>query len=338
MDMSSGTKRSSPPPKMPDERYLVTAEIGRGGCAVVYEARDVRLSRLVAMKVLHPKAAHDPAANERLEREARVAAAIHHPNVCSILDTGRVEDGRPYIVMERLYGETLRACIARLGHLPTDAVLDMTLQLLSGIDASHQLGVVHRDLKPDNVFLVHRAGCHPMVKVLDFGLCRRIREGSQDHDKHRFDDRTLTNVGNVVGTPEYMAPEQVSGTRNFDGRIDLYAVGIILWEALTGTRAFAGNDIRRVLVSVLSKPLPSLRSLRPDLPVMLEDVVSRAIERDPRLRYRSAIEMQRDLQIAREEVLRQSFEYDASDESMSRERDGEWEMPTKQIKPRLVAG
>ncbi len=268
-------------------RYALRAEIGRGGCAVVYEAHDLKLGRLVALKMVKSNA-RDAQANARLEREARAGAAIHHPNVCGISDAGYLEDRRPYLVMERLHGETLTHCLHRLRVLsPTDAI-DIALQLLSALDAAHAVGVVHRDVKPDNVFLVPRNGCGPLVKLLDFGMCRRAAATIRD-------DMTLTRAGQVVGTPEYMTPEQVSGKREFDSRIDLYAVGVILYEILSGQRAFPGKDAREVVVSVLVRKLPPLRSLHPEIPLVLDRIVARAMERDASFRYSSAAEFQGDL-------------------------------------------
>ena len=269
------------------DRYVLRGELGRGGCAVVYEAHDTRLSRLVALKMVK-STARDAQANARLAREARAGAAIHHPNVCGLSDAGYLPDGRPYLVMERLIGETLTSCLRRTGNLSAEHAVDLALQLLSALDAAHQIGIVHRDVKPDNVFLVPRAGCTPLVKLLDFGMCRRAATPSRD-------DMTLTRAGQVVGTPEYMSPEQVSGKRSFDARIDLYAVGVILYEALSGQRAFPGKDAREVVVSVLVKSLPPLRHVRPDIPSTLERVVSRAMERDANGRYSTAAEFQADL-------------------------------------------
>jgi len=268
-------------------RYALRAEIGRGGCAVVYEAHDLKLGRIVALKLVKSNA-RDNQANARLAREARAGAAIHHPNVCAISDAGYLEDGRPYLVMERLHGETLTQCLHRLRVLAPKDAIDVALQLLSALDAAHALGVVHRDVKPDNVFLVPRSGCGPLVKLLDFGLCRRAAATIRD-------DTTLTRAGQVVGTPEYMSPEQVSGKREFDARIDLYAVGVILYEALSGQRAFPGKDAREVVVSVLVRALPPLRSLRPEIPLVLDRIVARAMERDASFRYASAGEFQGDL-------------------------------------------
>lgn len=306
-------------------RYEIVGEIGRGGCAVVYEARDRHLDRLVAIKVLR-ETGSDASDSERLCREARVCAALHHPNICQLTDAGDLADGRPFLVMERLYGETLRDYVARAGRLDADEVIDVGLQLLSGLEAVHALGVVHRDVKPDNVFLVQRSGCMPHVKLIDFGLCRGARS-------ERSDEKTLTRAGTVVGTPEYMAPEQVTGAREFDARIDLYAAGVVMWEALTGMRAFAGQDVRAVLVSVLAKPLPPVRTYWPDVPLCVERIVARAIERNPRARYGTAIELQQDLLAARATVAAT-----ARDDRELSLLDAEWDAPTRRVFPSRRAG
>ena len=306
-------------------RYAIQGEIGRGGCAIIYEAHDLRLGRVVALKMVK-HGARDSQANARLAREARAGAAIHHPNVCGLSDAGYFEDGRPYLVMERLRGETLTALQNRVGQLrPADAI-DIALQLLSALDAAHAIGVVHRDVKPDNVFLVPRSGCGPLVKLLDFGMCRRAAPPMEQQLK---DDMTLTRAGQVVGTPEYMSPEQVSGKRDFDGRIDLYAVGVMLYEALSGQRAFPGKDAREVVVSVLVRKLPPLRSTRPDLPPIIDAIVARAMERDPSFRYANASQFQHDL-------LQAKAELDARRLRPLRTRHAEpepdlWEAPTRQL-------
>ena len=276
------------------ERYVLRNELGRGGCAVVYEAHDTRLGRMVALKMVK-SSARDAQANARLAREARAGAAIHHPNVCGLSDAGYLQDGRPYLVMERLTGETLTSCLRRTGNLSSEHAVDLGLQLLSGLEAAHAIGIVHRDVKPDNVFLVPRNGCTPLVKLLDFGMCRRAASTSGD-------DRTLTRVGQVVGTPEYMSPEQVSGKRSFDGRIDLYAVGVILYECLSGQRAFPGKDAREVVVSVLVKSLPPLRHFRPDVPEVLDRVIAKAMERDANARYATAQQFMADLVEAKRQM------------------------------------
>lgn len=308
-------------------RYALLSEIGRGGCAKIYEAHDLRLGRLVALKMVKENA-RDAQANARLAREARAAAAIHHPNVCGVTDAGCLEDGRPYLVMERLHGETLTHCLRRLRVLSVSDAIDIALQLLSALDAVHALGVVHRDVKPDNVFLVPRSGCSPLVKLLDFGMCRRVGIAR--------DDATLTRAGQVVGTPEYMSPEQVSGKREFGARIDLYAVGVILYEALTGRRAFPGKDAREVVVSVLVRNLPPLRSIRPEVPAALERIVARAMAKDASFRYASAKEFQSDLLEAKAAYSHRVHPppqtgrrlIDASIE----DNDDDWDAPTCQVR------
>jgi serine/threonine protein kinase len=321
-------------------RYAVRGEIGRGGCAVIYEAHDLRLGRIVALKMVK-NGARDVQANARLAREARAGAAIHHPNVCGLSDAGYLEDGRPYLVMERLHGETLTSLLHRITLLAPEHAIDIALQLLSALDAAHAIGVVHRDVKPDNVFLVPRNGCGPLVKLLDFGMCRRAAA------EQVRDDATLTRAGQVVGTPEYMSPEQVSGKRNFDCRIDLYAVGVILYEVLSGQRAFPGKDAREVVVSVLVKSLPPLRSVRPEVPLVLDRIVARAMERDPSFRYSSAGEFQHDLLEAKalmqarrrtrtpqqtgRHLIDEHARHDEEDES------DEWDAPTRQLRPARVS-
>jgi eukaryotic-like serine/threonine-protein kinase len=308
-------------------RYALTAEIGRGGCAVIYEAHDLRLGRLVALKMVK-SGARDVQANARLAREARAGAAIHHPNVCGLSDAGYLEDGRPYLVMERLHGETLTSLLHRVGMLSPAEAIDIALQLLSALDAAHAIGVVHRDVKPDNLFLVPRNGCGPLVKLLDFGMCRRAALQMRD-------DATLTRAGQVVGTPEYMSPEQVSGTRDFDCRIDLYAVGVILYEALSGHRAFPGKDAREVVVSVLVRKLPALRSVRPEVPLILDRIVARAMERDPSFRYSYAGDFQRDLLEAKAAIQsRRGRAVQTGRHAIEQaEESDEWDAPTRQLRP-----
>ncbi len=310
-------------PRVIARRYEVTQEIARGGCAVVLEARDMRLGRLVAIKMPKP-GMHDDSATERLTREARVAAGIHHPNVCTVTDAGWLDERNPFLVMERLYGETLGAYVSRIGRLDADEAIEICLQTLSGLHASHMLGVVHRDVKPDNIYLVHREGCAPIVKLLDFGLCRGVEASGND-------EHTLTRVGTVVGTPEYMAPEQASGVRSFDARIDVWAVGVVLYEVLTGTRAFVAENVSAVLNAVLAKSLPSLRRLRPELPPELEQVLAKAMDRDPRRRYRSALEMQAALLRVRAKLARTSSVVLRADHEPE-----EW-VPEQELPTRLMA-
>lgn len=316
-------------------RYVIRGEIGRGGCAVVYEAEDLRLGRMVALKLVK-HGARDAQAPTRLAREARAGGAIHHPNVCGISDGGYLEDGRPYLVMERLHGETLTSLLHRTHRLDPEDTIDIALQLLSALDAAHTIGVIHRDVKPDNVFLVSREGFAPLVKLLDFGMCRRAS------NRELRDDATLTCAGQVVGTPEYMSPEQVSGKRSFDARIDLYAVGVMLYEILSGQRAFTGKNAREVVVSVLVKAMPPLRSIRPEIPLILDRIIARAMERDPSFRYASATDFQNDLHEAKDWMNHRRLRgVQTGRHAIERGDDhvDEWDAPTMQLRPHhRVAG
>ena len=331
------TARVRPPEHVLAGRYALRSEIGRGGCAVVYEAHDLRLGRIVALKLVKANA-RDSQAPARLAREARAGAALHHPNICALSDAGYLEDGRPYLVMERLHGETLTQLLYRTGKLGPEDAIDIALQLLSALAAAHAVGVVHRDVKPDNIFLLHRNGCGPFVKLLDFGMCRR----AAPQTPQLMDDMTLTRAGQVVGTPEYMSPEQVSGKREFDRRIDLYAVGVILYEALTGQRAFPGKDAREVVVSVLVRQLPALRQIRPDVPEVLERIVTRAMTRDAGIRYQTADEFQRDLLVAKAKIENDRVEaLRTGRRRLARSpvsADDDWDAPTRQLHrdPRVI--
>ena len=317
---SASVRTTEPTMGLLMNRYQLLGEVARGGCGAVFEGHDLRLDRLVAIKILQA-GGFDRAAAARFAREARVAAAIHHPNVCTVSDSGLLENGSPFIVMDRLYGETLRAYSSRVGRIDAEEAIELAVQMLCGLDAAHALGIVHRDMKPENVFVLRPPGGLPLVKLLDFGMCRRQAVAiSLDADDH-----SLTRAGTVVGTPEYMAPEQASGRRKFD----LYAVGVMLYEMLTGTRAFTGPDPRSVLVSVLARQLPSVRTIRPELPIAVDRIVARAVERDPRARYASTGEFQNDLLHARTTLRRQR---QARADVDARQRSGgpaaPWDLPT----------
>ncbi|MCW5836550.1 MAG: serine/threonine protein kinase [Labilithrix sp.] len=304
-------------------RYELVKELGRGGCAIVFEAHDHRLARAVAVKV-PIGIAGDTAKVGRFAREARVIASIHHPNVCAVLDSGFTEDGAPFLVMERLFGESLRATLHRAKQLGVGDAIAIGLQLLSALDAVHAAGIVHRDIKPDNVVLVSRGGCDPLVKLLDFGLCRRSA-------RRRTDEETMTCDGALVGTPEYMAPEQVLGSTSLDVRVDIYAVGVVLYEALTGDRAFFAKNVRDILTGVMNKKLRPLCEARRDVPRSLEVVVARAMSRDPARRHASAVELQDDLVAVKEEMA-------ARARAAQRRAEVElWDLPTTPFQRRPAA-
>jgi serine/threonine protein kinase len=274
----------------------VRSVLGEGGMGTVFEAEHITLGRSVAVKVLHASQAAKKDAIRRFHQEARAAGAIGHPNICGVIDLGTLDDGSPYIVMERLLGETLADRVAAEAGLPFEDVIDILIQVLSGLVAAHQQQIVHRDIKPENIFLTERAGCPPLVKLLDFGVSKMtgVPTGSA-----RQEDLALTRTGMVMGTPYYMAPEQARGERDLDARVDLYACGVILYEALTGRRPFTASNYNALLVQIVSTTPRPASELRPALPAAFEAVISKAMARRREDRYATAAEFQRDLQALR---------------------------------------
>ena len=250
--------------------YRLIRIIGRGGMGAVYEAENLSIGRRVAIKVLEDAFAKDPVMRARFEREARTAASIAHPNVVEMLDRGTLEPDRPYIVMELLEGEPLRERMQR-GALSLGEAAYIGAQILAGLATAHARGVVHRDLKPDNVFLVAHEGDQLFVKLLDFGISKLLGEGVDLH---------LTSTGSVMGTPRYMSPEQARGQHELDHRVDLFAVGVLLFEMLTGVPPHAGDSYNQLVGSLLERTPPPISSLRPDLPVAVAAMVDLALSRD----------------------------------------------------------
>jgi serine/threonine-protein kinase len=259
-------------------RYELGHRIGGGGMAEVVEAHDRKLDRRVAVKLLRDGAG-DPRARERFAMEARMAAGFSHPNVVSVYDVGEI-DGRPYLVMELVSGQSLAEILHARGPLPVDEALTTTDALLSALAAAHDHGLVHRDVKPANV-LVASDG---RVKLADFGIAKAAQQASA----------SLTATGEVMGTPTYLSPEQVDGL-DATTRSDLYAVGLVLYEMLTGGPPFTGDHAVSVALAHKQSPVPPLRDRRPDAGSGIAAVVHRALEKDPARRYGSAPEMQQAL-------------------------------------------
>jgi serine/threonine-protein kinase len=223
-----------------------------------------------------------------------VAGTLGHPNICAIYDMGRLDDGSPYLVLERLHGETLAQRLARGGRLDVADMVDIMLQVLSALAAAHQRGIVHRDLKPDNVFLSRREGMRPVPKLLDFGISK-----AEDTD-----DSTIDPTGSILaaGTPYYMAPEQARGDGDLDARVDLWAAGVVLYEGLTGVRPFQARNYNALLVQILGTPHPPLLGVDPRLPPGLGRVVERALAKEPNHRYASALDFQNALRSFKDDV------------------------------------
>ena len=255
-------------------RYEIGPLLGRGGMADVYDAVDTRLSRAVAVKVLRPAMSARPDVRRRFEDEARAAASLTHSNVVAVFDTGE-DDGVPWIVMERLSGESLASRLVPGQPLETDWVLRMAGDVLSALSAAHAAGVVHRDVKPGNI-LIGDDGC---AKVADFGIAKSV-ESVVDS----------TTAGMLLGTPRYLSPERIDGLPS-TAASDIYSMGVVLYEALSGRRAFEGDTPVSVAYAVQNTPPPPLRTLRPDLPPAVIALVEKAMARDPGRRFATAREM-----------------------------------------------
>ncbi len=267
-------------------KYRIVRLIGDGGMGSVFEARHEVLCSTVALKFLHPELTSRTGLAERFLQEARVSASIQSPHVTRVIDVDQTTEGTPYIVMEHLVGETLQQVLDRQLKLARDQAVDYGLQILSGLEAAHALGVVHRDLKPDNVFVTVTAG-GPLLKLLDFGIAK-LRQA------HEF-QRGLTRPGVVMGTPEYMAPEQFYAAERVDHRADIYSLGAMLYELLSGLRPAYGDDVNQILAQVALGRVKPLLEHEPELPPGLAGVVHRALDADPERRFANATEMRLEL-------------------------------------------
>jgi serine/threonine protein kinase len=268
-------------------RYRVARLLAEGGMGRVYLGVQPAIGSRVAVKVLSDSASE---LIERFFAEARAVNLIRHENIVSVIDMAKLDDGRPYIVMEYIEGQTL-ASLVRGGGAPLGGVVQVILEVLSALSAAHQIGIVHRDLKPDNVLVTNEGH----AKVLDFGIATLMPGLSQ-----QLSPRTRT--GALLGTPAYMAPEQISGSGNIDPRTDIYACGVLLFEAVTGRVPFVGETLFDLMRMHLEAQPPSPRTLRPDLPPPLEAVVLTALAKDPARRFQTALAMSQAVQAAAKEL------------------------------------
>lgn len=271
-----------------DGRYRIDSVLGYGGAGIVFAGTNMALGRDVAIKLV--KTARDEDSVERLRREASIIAAIQHPNICDIHHFGVVPLHGPYVVTERLVGETIAERLKWNRWLAAPNVIEVLVQILSALQAAHAANIVHRDVKPENVFLTERVGCPPLVKLLDFGLAKSLGnlEGS----------RQLTRPGKTMGTPLYMTPEQLMG-EPVTPATDLFAVGLLAYLMLVGRHPFAANTILDVQARVLRRAPMPMSSLYREVSPQLEAVIMKALEKNPHHRHPDAHAMQRALLTAR---------------------------------------
>jgi serine/threonine protein kinase len=295
--------------------YMVSSRIGAGGMGNVYKARDTRLDRTVAIKVLTSRFARDPQSRERFEVEARAAAALNHPHICTVHDIGR-DDGVDFLVMEYLEGETLAARLEK-GPLPLVDAVRYAVQIASALDRAHRAGIVHRDLKPGNVMLTATG-----AKLLDFGLAKSVLVGMVADGTRPA--RDLTEPGLVLGTLHYMAPEQLEG-RPVDARADLFAFGAVLFEMLTARKAFDGSTPATIMTSILERDAGPLSLLPPHAPPFLHHILKRCLAKDPDQRWQTARDVMLELESRNDVATTSVAGARASDSPRRRERTaGSW--------------
>jgi len=265
------------------DAYTIEGEVGRGGMGVVYRARDERLQRRVAIKVLPPELAFQQDIRERFSREAQTAARLSHPHIVPIHSVGEGQ-GLVYFVMGYVDGESVAARIRRRGHLPVEEARRIMMETADALSAAHALSVIHRDIKPDNILL---EGTRGRVMVTDFGIAKALSATS---------GATLTGIGVAIGTPAFMSPEQAAGERDIDGRSDLYSLGVVTYQMLTGALPFNAPSVAGILMKQITEPAPDLRTKRPETPDDLAAAVTRCLEKDPENRWASADALRRALE------------------------------------------
>ncbi len=261
-------------------KYLVEQLIKRGGMGAVYRGKHVMMDKTVAIKVLRPSLAGDDAVVARFSREAKAASRISHPHAVSVTDFGEAENGVVFLVMEYLDGRTLKDIIRTEGPMPLGRAVEIIRQVSGALDAAHEQGVIHRDLKSDNIMLSQTNGAD-WARVLDFGIAKiQQAEGVRDHD--------ITAANLVIGTPQYMSPEQCSQTTAIDARSDVYSLGVIVYEMLAGRVPFTGESPTVIMMKQVQDPPPSVLEARPDLPPSVDKLIDRALAKQPADRFQTA--------------------------------------------------
>jgi len=267
-------------------KYEILEKIGVGGMAVVYRVRHLHLQEEVAIKVVSSRLAEDPAFIDRFRTEAVITRMLRHPNAVRIDDFDTTEDGQPFIVMEYVPGASLRKLLQNHGPLPPNRAANVARQAALALGAAHELGIIHRDIKPENILLIPQSDGSDLAKVLDFGIAK-VKEGALGMDTGHEPTRT----GLVLGTPKYLSPEQAKGATSVDGRADLYALGIVLYEMLTGRVPFSADTPFAVLLQHLQSPPTPPHVLNPGISSAMSQLVLKSLEKDPAQRFQTGQEM-----------------------------------------------
>lgn len=266
-------------------KYRVEQVLGKGGMGYVVAAMHTQLDQRVAVKFMVPELCEHPEAVARFLREARAAVRIRSEHVARVLDVGTMDDGTPYMVMEFLWGRDLATELEEVKQLAVSQAADYVLQACEALAEAHAYGIVHRDLKPANLFLTRRPDGSAQIKVLDFGISKAATDQAAPASE------SLTASQSLIGSPHYMSPEQVRRPKTVDSRSDIWALGVILHELISGDRPFGGDTPMSVLAAVVSDPAPRLRDLRPELSVGVEKVILRCLEKEPANRYASVADL-----------------------------------------------
>jgi serine/threonine protein kinase len=262
------------------DRYRLGPVIGAGGMGIVYKAQHIELGTWVAFKVIRPDIARNSSIWRRFSREARALAALHNKHVVRVHDAGTLPSGLRYLVMELLEGIDLRRLLLKEGSLPVNRAVDYAIQVCSALGDAHRLHIIHRDVKPENIFLAQYRACEPTIKLLDFGVALFLDDTGQ-----------LTIPGRGVGSPHYLSPEQLQNPSEIDQRSDVWAVGLLMYELLAGRSPFQGMNAAHTCLKITRGPMPSIEEARPGLPPRLCEIIQQCLAVDPAGRPQSADEL-----------------------------------------------